>query len=153
MVEIKLPTVSCVPVAIREPELSVVIIELAAPVNEVPFMVTVVTEPESEAITPPPTKFITACEGKSDPSSWIKLYPPFPVPKQTPLTETHPSDTAIPPAKVEVDVLVTERFVSEVVPKLELPADIEPAFITVFVIVPPLIVGLFINVLVSWSIL
>ncbi len=49
------------------------------------------------------------------------------MPRQTPFTDTHPPETEIPPANVEVPVPVTVR---------------------VF-IVPPLIVGLFMTVLVS----
>ena len=153
VVDIKLPTVNCVPVATRAPLASVAIIEFAAPVNEVPLIVTVVTDPESEATTPPPTKFIVVLAVRAPPSSSITEYPPFPVPRQTPLTETHPPETAIPPAYVEVDVFETVRFVKVVVPRLAEFAEIEPALIDVFVIEPPLIVGLFITVLVSWSIL
>jgi hypothetical protein len=153
VVDIKLPTVSCVPVAIRAPEPSVATIEFAAPVNDVPLIVTVVTDPESEATTPPPTKFIVVLVARAPPSSCIREYPPLPIPRQTPFTDTHPPETAIPPAYVEVDVLETVRFVKVVVPRLAELADIDPALILVLFIEPPFIVGLFITVFVNWSIL
>ena len=79
--------------------------------------------------------------------------PPPPVPRQTPFTETHPLDSAMPPANVDVDVLLTARFVSVVVPKLEIPADNVLAATLVFVMDPPFMVGLFIDVFVRVSIL
>lgn len=75
-------------------------------------------------------------------------FPAPPVPTQVPLIERHPLVIAMPPANVEVEVFETVRFVSVVVPALK-----EPAFIVALFIVPPLIVGLFITVFVSWSIL
>lgn len=153
VVEIKLPTVSCVPVAMSDPLASVVMIELAAPVKEVPLIVTVVTEPESEATTPLPTKFRVVLVVRSTPSSCAKLYPPPPVPRHVPLTETHPPDTAIPPEYVDVEVFVTVKFVSVVVPADKLPVDIEPPLIVVFEIDPPVIVGLVMTVFERLSIL
>ena len=142
------PTVSCVPVAIREPLPSVVITEFAAPENDVPFIVTVVTEPKSDAVTPPPTKLNVVLAGREDPSSCTKLYPPLPVPRHVPLTETHPPVSAKPPANVDVDVFVTVRLVSVVVPNPTAPVVlivvfvIEPPVIAVLVIDPPVIDGL-----------
>lgn len=60
---------SCEDVAINAPLASVVIIEFLAPVKDVPFIVMVVKVPESEAVTPEPTKFNVVCAGKSLPSS------------------------------------------------------------------------------------
>ncbi len=65
----RFPTVNCVPVAVSAPSESVVTIEFGAPVKDVPFIVTVVTLPESVAVTPPPTKFIVVLAVRSTPSS------------------------------------------------------------------------------------
>ncbi len=86
------------------------------------------------------------------------MYPPPPVPKHVPLTDTHPPDTAIPPAYVEVLVFVTVRLVRVVVPRVAVVAprfvtEIEPELILVFVIDPPVMVGFVIDVFERLSIL
>ena len=63
------PTVSCVPVAIKDPELLVVTIELAAPVKLDPEIVQSVTEvpPLSAQTTPAPVKLSVVLCVKPEP--------------------------------------------------------------------------------------
>ena len=111
---------------------------------------------KTKSDAPPKLPPLLNCNCPLDPPG-VPLPPP--VPKQVPFTETQPPVIAIPPANVEVDVFVTVRFVSDVVPRLPIiifvnvAPSIVPPLIEVFVIDPPLIVGLFITVFVSWSIL
>lgn len=72
----------------------------------------------------------------------------MPVPRQVPFTETQPPVIDMPPLYVDVDVLVTERFVTVVVPKPTLPLNTALLIVVLF-IVPPFIVGEFIVVFVN----
>ena len=76
------------------------------------------------------------------------------MPRHVPLTVTHPPVTEIPPENVDVDVLVTERFVIVVVASDVLRAEKDPEIDRLDrpVIDPPVIVGLVIDVPESWSI-
>ena len=137
VVAMMFPTVSCVPVAMSAPEASVATTELLDPVNDVPLIVTVVTEPESEAVTPEPVKLSVVLAVSGDPSSCTKLYALPPVPRHVPLTVRHPPVIATPPEKVDVEVFVTIRFVTVVVPSTASPE----VLIVVFVMDPPVMIG------------
>ena len=75
--------------------------------------------------------------------------PAPPVPKHVPFTETHPPLKAMPPANVDVEVLVTTRLVTVVVPKLAVPVELMLPPKVMLLNVPPFTVGLFIVVFVS----
>ena len=68
----------------------------------------------------------------------VKLEP-LPVPRHVPFTVTHPPLIAIPPANVDVEVFVTIRFVTVVVPSDALSEKRDEAAIVETLIVPPVI--------------
>lgn len=104
-----------------------------------------VIESYTNAVAPSKPPALLNCNCPSVPPG-VPL--PLPVPRHVPFTETHPPETAMPPENVDVEMFVTARLLSVVVPKFA-PLLV---LIVVFVIDPPFIVGLFIEVLVSWSI-